>query len=1023
MQEAVRLRTRRDGSVRLLATLVALAIAASAVPAEAQYFGRNKVQYEDFEFQVLETEHFDIYYYPEEEAATELAARMAERWRARLTSVLKHELAGRQPLILYAASAQFRQTNAIPGEIGEGTGGVTEAFRRRIVLPFAGPLADTDHVLGHELVHAFQFDITSVGGTSSRASAMPGALRLPLWFVEGMAEYLSLGPVDTQTAMWLREAVQREELPTIEELSDPRLFPYRWGHAFWAYVAGRWGDEVIGDLLRASGGRAGYAEVLETVLGVPLEELSEQWHKALHEQVRLVVKQSRPVTAIAAPLVTEERGGGRLNVGPVLSPDGSKMLFFSERDLFSIDLFVADVPSGEVRRKLTETATDPHFDSLQFLSSAGAWSPDGGQVALAVIVEGRPQLTIVDVESGDTRREIRFDRLGEILNPAWSPDGGRIAFSALANGVSDVFVYDLKADTLRQLTDDAFADIDPQWSPDGRWVAFATDRFTSNLDLLEFGGLRLALLDPGTGEIRQLAAVDHGKMISPRWGENAETLYFLSDRTGITNLYRMNVTSGDLQQVTDLTVGISGVTALSPAISIENGRIAFSVLNEGGYDLYLAEAGGAGAGPLDQVPFTAAALPPRREPGGEVATLLERPEAGLPQPQQYPTEPYDPHLSLDYVTQPSVGVGRDAFGTYVGGGIALGWSDMLGNHNLLTAVQASGRLEDIGGAVSYLNRDSRWNWGGTIEFVPYNSRGFGSSLQVVNGEPALVEQTLRVTQRVSGATGVASYPFSRAHRFELYGGGQNISFDRELRTLAFSTIDGALLLDEEEDLEAPDSLNLATTGAALVYDTSLFGVTSPILGRRYRFEVNQTAGSLTYTGALADFRQYYMPVRPFTIAARGLYTGRFGRDAEDPRLFPYFLGYSTLVRGYEQSTFEVTECTFDPSGRCTEFDQLIGSQLLIGNLEVRFPLWGLFARDEFYGPLPIEMALFGDAGVAWTEDEDPSFAGGSRDWVRSVGVALRVNLFGYAAVEIDYVRPLDRPERGWSWQFSFAPGF
>src|SRR5688572_16499401 len=147
-------------SHRVTALLLAICVLWAAAPSEAQYFGRNKVQYERFDFKVLATEHFDIYYYPEEEAAVRLAARMAERWHARLTKLLQHELSGRQPLILYAAHPHFQQTNII-GEIGEGTGGVTEGNRRRVIMPFAGGLAETDHVLGHELVHAFQYDIAS----------------------------------------------------------------------------------------------------------------------------------------------------------------------------------------------------------------------------------------------------------------------------------------------------------------------------------------------------------------------------------------------------------------------------------------------------------------------------------------------------------------------------------------------------------------------------------------------------------------------------------------------------------------------------------------------------------------------------------------------------------------------------------------------------------------------------------------------------------------------------------------------
>ena len=202
--------------------IVAIAIAAIAwtAPVHGQHFGRNKVQYERFDFQVLSTEHFDIYFYAEEEAAVRLASRMAERWYTRLSALLRHNLSSRQPLILYAAHPHFQQTNVLPGEIGEGTGGVTEGVRRRVILPFAGGLAETDHVLGHELVHAFQYDMASERDAGGRPVG-PGLNALPLWFVEGMAEYLSLGPVDANTAMWVRDASARERMPAIDESRRP----------------------------------------------------------------------------------------------------------------------------------------------------------------------------------------------------------------------------------------------------------------------------------------------------------------------------------------------------------------------------------------------------------------------------------------------------------------------------------------------------------------------------------------------------------------------------------------------------------------------------------------------------------------------------------------------------------------------------------------------------------------------------------------------------------------------------------
>src|SRR3989454_560313 len=235
-------------SARQFALTALLAATASvAVPpaAAAQYFGRNKVQYGSFDFEVLKTDHFDVYHYPAERAAAEQAGRLAERWYARLSKVLDHRLHGRQPLILYASHPDFEQTNAILGELGEGTGGVTEILKRRIVLPLGASLGETNHVIGHELVHAFQFDITGQG-QSVVGFRVPAATRLPLWFIEGMAEFLSLGPVDAHTAMWLRDALERNAFPAIKDLDDPKYFPYRYGQAFWAFLAGHYGDQVVG---------------------------------------------------------------------------------------------------------------------------------------------------------------------------------------------------------------------------------------------------------------------------------------------------------------------------------------------------------------------------------------------------------------------------------------------------------------------------------------------------------------------------------------------------------------------------------------------------------------------------------------------------------------------------------------------------------------------------------------------------------------------------------------------------------
>ena len=233
-----------------------------------------------------------------------------------------------------------------------------------------------------------------------------------------------------------------------------------------------------------------------------------------------------------------------------------------------------------------------------------------------------------------------------------------------------------------------------------------------------------------------------------------------------------------------------------------------------------------------------------------------------------------------------------------------------------------------------------------------------------------------------------------------------------------------MAFDSTIKFPAPDPLTLGVGSVALVHDNSFFGATSPLLGDRWRLEVSPTVGSLRFLTALADYRRYVMPMRPFTIAGRVLHIGRYGRDADDGLMYPLFIGYSSLVRGYDVGSFDASECG-NSTTTCPVFDQLLGSRMLVGNVELRFPPFGLLGLGGgYYGILPLEAAIFYDAGVAWTGAEGAQlFGDGPRQIVTSAGVSLRMNLLGYAIGQVDFVRPFERPAKNWMVRFSLTPGF
>jgi hypothetical protein len=1000
-----------------------------AAPAEAQYFGRNKVQYGKFKFTVLVTPHFDIYYYPEEAEAAKQAARMAERWYTRLSQLLGHTLTGRQPVVLYASHPDFEQTNVIEGLLNEGTGGVTEGAKRRVIMPMAATLADTDHVLGHELVHAFQYDILGIRGGG-----------LPLWFIEGMAEYLSIGARDAQTAMWLRDSAIEDRLPALDDLDHPRYFPYRFGHAFWAYIGGRYGDNTIGQVLKGFattpdgvGSRLDAVEAIEQATGRSRDDLANAWHASIREtygvspRPREAGRQAEPPREMAGSLVIGRRtGSGEVNVGPALSPDGTRVVFLSERDRLSIDFYLADATNGRIVRKLIDTAADPHFESLQFLASAGSWDPKGERLAMATVRSGRPVLAVIDASDGDVLQEVRFPDLGEIFQPSWSPDGNVIAFSAQVGGFTDLFVHDLTSGQTSRLTNDMFADLQPVWSPDGKTIAFVTDRFSTDLKTLAYGDSTIGMITVSTRAIVPLDTGIPGNAVNPQFSGDGRALFFVSDAAGRRNAWRLDLASRQAVRITSEATGVAGITPMSPSLSVAAAapKAAVSVFRDGGYEIKLIDTQApppSETGPIARVP-DAAVLPPVSRTSNTINTLLRQATTGLPASGEFPERQYSPRLSLVGIGQ-EVGVATSSFGTYVSGGVALQFSDILGNHLVGTSFGVNGGVRDTFFGASYLNRTSRWNWGVFGERVPLVSGSVATGFVDIGGDTLFVEETDLFRQTYSQAGMVVAYPFSRVSRVEFSGGTRHIGFDREVRTRIFDPVTGQLLSDDRERLPASPSLTLYDASAAFVRDTAAFGATSPVVGQRMRFDVGPTFGELELVNVTADFRQYVMPVRPVTFAGRVLHIGRYGGSGEDERLMPLFLGYSTLVRGWDVSSFEFSDCTPMADGSCPEFDRLLGSRILVVNLEARAPLVGLFRGRLDYGPLPVELFTFFDSGTAWTKATRPTFADGTRPWVSSIGFGARVNLLGFAIGEFNAVRPLNRLGRNWMFVFNLRPGF
>jgi len=174
-------------------------------------FGKNKVQYSDFDFKYQETKHFKIYFSSGGEQISEFVANVAENFYKKIRKKFKYNLKRKIPIIVYNSHNDFKQTNVIMELIEQEVGGFTEIFKDRVVIPYQGSMEDLRHVVEHELVHAIVFEMIYGSNILETMMSLQNMIRIPLWFMEGLAEYESLD-WDYKSDMFVRDAVINDNI-------------------------------------------------------------------------------------------------------------------------------------------------------------------------------------------------------------------------------------------------------------------------------------------------------------------------------------------------------------------------------------------------------------------------------------------------------------------------------------------------------------------------------------------------------------------------------------------------------------------------------------------------------------------------------------------------------------------------------------------------------------------------------------------------------------------------------------------
>ena len=700
---------------RIIAILLLLT---ATLPAQ-YYFGKNKIQYADYDWKRLRTEHFDIYFFAEEEQLARITAYEVERYWEDHVGNFRFVPQTRVPVIIYPASNLFQETNTIPWILPEGVGGFTEYFKGRVVLPYNGRYRDFQHTLKHELVHAF---IMHKNTFVHDAHELFFLSFLPLWFEEGLAEHFS-ERTSPEMEMVVRSSLLEGDfvpLSRIYEISGSFRM-YKLAQSFMDWLAREYGEGRVALVIEDIHDFRYFDELFEAHFGISLDEAGRKWENHLKEKYWPMITEG-DLPAEAGKLLTTAKDG--INLSPVayqFEGDSTRSIIFQSTRMGYAAIYRMNKGKTSLILKagMTEEMEEMHLFRNSFsVSSAGV-------MAISVKVQGGDMLTLVDARTGEILRQRRCPDVPGIGSPQIDGESRRVVFSGIGlNGFSDLHIYDIEADSFARLTDDIYGDFDPTF--DGDYIIFTSDRVEGN-------GARIGLcrISLDSGEIEHLSGAK-GSFAQPYVRDDRRILVSL-ELDNFLNIWEY------LPEENQIVKRSNILTALNEPSAFGEDSIVATVYTKSSYQILILDG--------DTVYDSIAVEWRQWEQSWKPRQLSSDIAAGK--------IGYDTKLSFD-VAQGAISTNTSMES---GGGIEGLFSDMIGDKQIYFMVYNQfddwkNILRNLNVAAVYYNMEDRPIWGaGGYHFYAegFNPYDFGFS------------------EETAGFMGTVGYPFNRFTRAEATG--------------------------------------------------------------------------------------------------------------------------------------------------------------------------------------------------------------------------------------------------------------
>jgi len=505
---------------------------------DQERFGKNRVQHKGLEWYFYSSNNFEVYYYDRGGANAKMAIEYLESEFDKLTQMIGYVAYTKPRLYIYNSPEEGLQSNLNLNSQKYTEDGQTKFTRLIAEVAYKGRVDQ----LKEDIVYAVsKVIIREMLYGASVADAFQANLvnDFPEWYIDGAALYLGKG-WNREMDDFIRQYLKENKSPKILNLTGIEAGLV--GQSIWNYIAEKYGRRYVSSILNLSRINRNEENSIANTIGVNAKVFFEDWknyYLKVNEPVFSSFKSVSPESAIAK---TSSRVDGAIS-DVKFSPDGL-LLGFVLNNAGKFKVIVRDLSSG-VEQTVFQGGASYDEITPNLHTPLIAWR-DSANLAIASFKRGSTTLRLRSID-GTNQDKIFLRNITQILSIDFNESGKNMVLSAISAGKTDIYTLNVRGQGKR-LTNDIFDDLTPVFLNDSvivyssNFIELPDSVLTPTPDIKvlpnQYNLFKVEVLKDTTVLTKLTNA--NSKNTNPR-RVNSNTVLFLSDLSGITNLMRLNI--------------------------------------------------------------------------------------------------------------------------------------------------------------------------------------------------------------------------------------------------------------------------------------------------------------------------------------------------------------------------------------------------------------------------------------------------------------------------------------------------